>query len=88
MADTVNSVDEKHPNYVSNGNDESNPKDIKPLDMPVANPADPAAPSMQVSSTRQRISDIFTIFCAGFALISDGYQVRLGTQAVRESRKV
>jgi hypothetical protein len=31
----------------------------------------------QVSSKRQSLSDIFTIFCAGFALISDGYQNNL-----------
>jgi len=43
----------------------------------VAVPEDPAAPSMQVSGRRQRMSDIFTIFCAGFALISDGYQNNL-----------
>ncbi len=35
---------------------------------------DPAAPSKEVSSKRQSLSDLFTIFCAGFALISDGYQ--------------
>lgn len=40
---------------------------------------DPAAPSKEVSSTRQRFSDLFTIFCAGFALISDGYQNNLMT---------
>lgn len=38
------------------------------------NPDDPAAPSREVSSKKQSLSDIFTIFCAGFALISDGYQ--------------
>ena len=38
---------------------------------------DPAAPSAQVSSKRQSLSDVFTIFCAGFALISDGYQNNL-----------
>jgi hypothetical protein len=27
-----------------------------------------------VSKKKQSISDIFTIICAGFALISDGYQ--------------
>jgi len=43
----------------------------------VPDPNDPAAPSKEVSSTRQRLSDIFTIFCAGFALISDGYQNNL-----------
>lgn len=40
---------------------------------------DPAAPSQKVSSSRQRFSDLFTIFCAGFALISDGYQNSLMT---------
>jgi MFS family permease len=48
-------------------------------DETVPNPADPAAPSVQVSSKRQSLSDIFTIFCAGFALISDGYQNSLMT---------
>ena len=38
---------------------------------------DPAAPSTEVSSKRQSLSDLFTIFCAGFALISDGYQNNL-----------
>lgn len=47
---------------------ETTPDDNKP---------DPAAPSKEVSSTRQRLSDLFTIFCAGFALISDGYQNNL-----------
>ncbi|KAI4123460.1 MAG: hypothetical protein LQ347_006151, partial [Umbilicaria vellea] len=42
-------------------------------------PDDPAAPSKQVSGQRQSLSDIFTIFCAGFALISDGYQNNLMT---------
>ena len=36
-------------------------------------PSDPAAPSAAISSQRQRLSDIFTISAAGFALISDGY---------------
>ncbi|MCJ1377468.1 Plasma membrane permease, mediates uptake of glycerophosphoinositol and glycerophosphocholine [Xylographa soralifera] len=45
----------------------------------VAVPEDPAASSRQVSSRRQRLSDLFTIFCAGFALISDGYQNNLMT---------
>ena len=40
---------------------------------------DPQAPSTAVSSKRQRISDLWTIFCAGFALISDGYQNSLMT---------
>ena len=42
-------------------------------------PSDPAAPSKDVSSKRQSLSDLFTIFCAGFALISDGYQNNLMT---------
>ncbi|KAF6228035.1 hypothetical protein HO133_007763 [Letharia lupina] len=40
---------------------------------------DPAAPSKDVSSKRQSASDLFTIFCSGFALISDGYQNNLMT---------
>ena len=40
---------------------------------------DPAAPSQQVSSTRQRMSDLWTILCAGCALISDGYANSLMT---------
>ena len=40
---------------------------------------DPAAPSRQVSSRRQRISDLWTILCAGCALISDGYANSLMT---------
>lgn len=43
------------------------------------NPEDPAAPSKEVSSIKQRLSDIFTIVCSGFALISDGYQNNLMT---------
>ena len=42
-------------------------------------PSDPAAPSKDVSSKKQRLSDLFTIFCSGFALISDGYQNNLMT---------
>ncbi|KID72118.1 Glycerophosphoinositol permease 1 [Metarhizium brunneum] len=33
------------------------------------------------SSKRQRLSDVFTIFCSGFALISDGYQNNLMTMS-------
>ena len=40
---------------------------------------DPQAPSATVSSQRQSISDLFTIFAAGAALISDGYQNSLMT---------
>ncbi|KAL8828424.1 MAG: hypothetical protein Q9191_002597 [Dirinaria sp. TL-2023a] len=68
--------------------------DIKPLAEPVGNEPnfkvpgapgavvvaeDPAAPSPEVSSKKQRLSDLFTIFCSGFALISDGYQNNLMT---------
>ncbi|KAI0533280.1 hypothetical protein GGR58DRAFT_123604 [Xylaria digitata] len=45
----------------------------------VANLDDPELPSAEVSTKRQRMSDLFTIFCAGFALISDGYQNNLMT---------
>ncbi|KAI0975963.1 putative glycerophosphoinositol permease [Xylaria arbuscula] len=45
----------------------------------VVNPDDREAPSAEVSSKKQRMSDLFTIFCAGFALISDGYQNNLMT---------
>lgn len=44
-----------------------------------ANVEDPPAPSKEVSAKRQSTSDIWTIFCAGFALISDGYQNSLMT---------
>ncbi|KAI9668220.1 MAG: Plasma membrane permease, mediates uptake of glycerophosphoinositol and glycerophosphocholine [Bathelium mastoideum] len=53
--------------------------DVPPNSKPVADPEDPQAPSKEVSSKRQRLSDIFTIACAGFALISDGYQNNLMT---------
>lgn len=49
------------------------------LPMGTLDPSDPQAPSKEVSSARQRLSDLFTIFCAGFALISDGYQNNLMT---------
>ena len=49
----------------------------------IADPADPEAPSRDVSSFKQRMSDIFTIFCSGFALISDGYQNNLMTMSNR-----
>lgn len=38
---------------------------------------DPDAPSPEVSSKKQSLSDLFTIICAGAALISDGYQNNL-----------
>lgn len=40
---------------------------------------DPGAPSYAISSTRQRTSDLWTILCAGCALISDGYANSLMT---------
>ncbi|KAJ9137215.1 Metabolite transport protein GIT1 [Coniochaeta hoffmannii] len=43
------------------------------------NPDDPAAPSQEVSSKRQRISDLVTIIAAGAGLASDGYQNNLMT---------
>jgi hypothetical protein len=84
MADAVAVLDEKSSNASDNGQHEenANPKSdftIKPLETPIANPEDPAASSKEVSSKRQRISDLFTILCAGFALISDGYQNNLMT---------
>jgi hypothetical protein len=58
-------------------------KTLDPTTIPVTssdpNPSDPTAPSKDVTSSRQRFSDLFTIFCAGFALISDGYQNSLMT---------
>lgn len=54
-------------------------KAFSPVEHDVPNPEDPAAPSKEVSSKKQSLSDIFTIFCAGFALISDGYQNSLMT---------
>ncbi|KAF2098813.1 putative glycerophosphoinositol permease [Rhizodiscina lignyota] len=76
-------MDEKssNPSY-SVGQDEKHSKEdftIKPLESSIADPSDPSAPSKEVSSRRQRISDLFTILCAGFALISDGYQNNLMT---------
>jgi hypothetical protein len=53
-------------------------KTIQPGAVPVTSD-DPTVPSQAVSSSRQRFSDLFTIFCAGFALISDGYQNSLMT---------
>ena len=41
--------------------------------------ADPTAPSHNVGSRRQRTSDLWTILCAGCALISDGYANSLMT---------
>ena len=49
-------------------------KEVSPNEYNVPNPEDPAAPSREVSSKKQSLSVIFTIFCAGAALISDGYQ--------------
>ena len=52
-------------------------KDRSPDGAFVSNAEDPAAPSREVSSKKQSLSDIFTIFCAGAALVSDGYQNNL-----------
>lgn len=49
-------------------------KEISTTAANVPPPEDPAAPSKEVSSKKQSLSDLFTIFCAGAALISDGYQ--------------
>lgn len=49
------------------------------VDSSIDNLEDPSAPSKEVSSIKQRMSDIFTIVCSGFALISDGYQNNLMT---------
>ncbi|OJJ46960.1 hypothetical protein ASPZODRAFT_141735 [Penicilliopsis zonata CBS 506.65] len=38
-----------------------------------------ADPSPEVSQKKQSMSNLFTIFCSGFALISDGYQNNLMT---------
>ncbi|KAI1434102.1 putative metabolite transport protein [Xylaria sp. CBS 124048] len=46
------------------------PQDVVDLD-------DPEIISDPVSAKKQSLSDLFTIFCAGFALISDGYQNNL-----------
>ncbi|QUC17438.1 uncharacterized protein UV8b_01679 [Ustilaginoidea virens] len=43
--------------------------------------AQSAAETELATSRRQRLSDIFTIFCSGFALISDGYQNNLMTMS-------
>ncbi|KAF2769141.1 MFS phospholipid transporter-like protein [Teratosphaeria nubilosa] len=40
---------------------------------------DPESPTVQVPTHKQRLSDIFTIICASFALISHGYQNNLMT---------
>jgi hypothetical protein len=40
-------------------------------------PDDPEAPSNEVSSKRQKISDFVTIIAAGAGLASDGYQNNL-----------
>ncbi|EFW99427.1 putative glycerophosphoinositol permease [Grosmannia clavigera kw1407] len=47
--------------------------------MTVLETAESRSPNMEVSEKRQSLSDIFTIICAGAALISDGYQNNLMT---------
>ncbi len=57
-------------------------RDVSPETPPLALAdvnTEPTAPSNQVTVKRQSLSDIFTIICAGFALISDGYQNSLMT---------
>lgn len=61
---------------------------VQVLRQPSVVPDDPGAPSTEVSSKRQRFSDFFTIFCAGFALISDGYQNNLMTMSNVVFKKV
>ncbi|KAI9826582.1 MAG: Plasma membrane permease, mediates uptake of glycerophosphoinositol and glycerophosphocholine [Thelocarpon impressellum] len=41
--------------------------------------AESSEPALVVQTKKQRMSDLFTIFCSGFALISDGYQNNLMT---------
>lgn len=60
-------------------NNDDMTKEISPVEQNVPNPEDPTAPSKEVSSKKQSLSDLFTIFCAGAALISDGYQNSLMT---------
>ncbi|KAF7554771.1 hypothetical protein G7Z17_g2653 [Cylindrodendrum hubeiense] len=48
--------------------------------MEVSTPSDPESLPTEMS-TRQKISDLFTIMCAGAALISDGYQNNLMTMS-------
>ena len=54
-------------------NEQQNEEKAAGLPGVVVVPEDPSAPSKDVSPKRQRLSDIFTISAAGFALISDGY---------------
>lgn len=60
-----------HNDNSSNEVVETNEKSVAIADV------EPTAPSAEVTVKRQSLSDIFTIFCAGFALISDGYQNNL-----------
>lgn len=55
------------------GNEKEKSEAICVADAAPPNPEDPAAPSRQVSSTRQRVSDLVTIIAAGAGLASDGY---------------
>ncbi|KAH8693761.1 hypothetical protein BGW36DRAFT_301342 [Talaromyces proteolyticus] len=52
-------------------------KTVVSADVHVPQPED--GPSSLVTRSRQSLSDVFTIFAAGFALISDGYQNNLMT---------
>lgn len=65
-------IRERDDGFGSASLDES-PSQLAPADF------EPTDPSAEVTKKRQSLSDIFTIFCAGFALISDGYQNNLMT---------
>ncbi|KAJ0347241.1 hypothetical protein KNSL1_006600 [Colletotrichum chrysophilum] len=54
-------------------------KELVPDVVAAASDADGQPPAELVSARKQSWSDIFTIACAGFALISDGYQNNLMT---------
>jgi MFS family permease len=81
MSNTIGTIDQRLPAHGRSSQlvDSDKKKEIKPLEISVVNSAQLAAQSKEVSRARQRISDIFTIICAGFALISDGYQNNLMT---------
>lgn len=52
-------------------------KELVPDVVAAASDTDRQPPAELVSARKQSWSDIFTIACAGFALISDGYQNNL-----------
>lgn len=55
------------------GNEKEKPATSYVADVAPPKPEDPAAPSKEVSSKRQQISDLVTIIAAGAGLASDGY---------------